>query len=222
MKHGTLTIVALLIFSAILRAQDGPASIKLVEFDRKTETIDGFVDKTKILIERLSSDKDASGFINITKKDPLFGKLTKVLEQYRDVASRLSFVDRSIIYQSNTSNIEFWYTPAGAEKPFTIGCGLCICPTISVDGKQLLDEPLTSETKLVFTANVAGGSQDEPIKYHWTVDGGQIISGQGTPSIEVKLTLPFKDVTATVNLSGIDPACSCPTSASETTKLTDN
>lgn len=91
----------------------------------------------------------------------------------------------------------------------------CACPTISVSGPAGITSPGGSMT---FTANVSGGSQDAALTYNWTVSDGTISSGQGTPSItvDVPATMSGGNITATLNVGGLDPSCNCPTSASET------
>jgi hypothetical protein len=67
---------------------------------------------------------------------------------------------------------------------------------------------------MTFTANVSGGPS---VTYNWTVSAGTIESGQGTPSIVVRTAIgdAGSNVTATVEIGGLDPACNCPRSASE-------
>ncbi|MEP7076615.1 MAG: hypothetical protein ABI878_12485, partial [Acidobacteriota bacterium] len=70
---------------------------------------------------------------------------------------------------------------------------------------------------MTFTANVSGGSQDT-VTYNWTVSEGTIASGQGTPSITV--TAPMSaaggNITATVEIGGMDASCNCPKDSSAT------
>ena len=91
----------------------------------------------------------------------------------------------------------------------------CSCPTIGVSGPAGVTQP--GET-MTFTANVSGGSQDQTITYNWTVSAGTIESGQGTPSIVVRVPreTPPTNVTATLTIGGTRAECSCPTTASET------
>jgi hypothetical protein len=91
----------------------------------------------------------------------------------------------------------------------------CSCPSISVTGPAGLTEPGGTMT---FTANVSGGSQDQQITYNWTVSAGTISSGQGTPSITVQVPSDENggNVTATVDIGGVQANCGCVTNASET------
>ncbi len=83
-----------------------------------------------------------------------------------------------------------------------------ICPQISVSCPSSFNEgePIT------FTAEVVGGNPNVVPSYHWTLETGRIIQGQGTPSIKVD-TLGFgRSFTATVSIAGFDQ--SCPATAS--------
>ena len=67
---------------------------------------------------------------------------------------------------------------------------------------------------MTFTANVSGGPD---VTYNWTVSGGTIESGQGTPSIRVRTSRSDagNTITARVSLGGLDPSCNCPSEASD-------
>ncbi|MCA1588782.1 MAG: hypothetical protein LC734_00010 [Acidobacteria bacterium] len=92
---------------------------------------------------------------------------------------------------------------------------VCECPSVSVTGPAGITRP--SDT-MTFTANVSGGSQQGPITYNWRVDRGTIESGQGTPSITVRTNQADagSNVTATVDIGGLDPGCDCPREANAT------
>jgi hypothetical protein len=87
----------------------------------------------------------------------------------------------------------------------------CNCATLSVSGPAGVTNPGDTMT---FTANVSGGPA---VTYNWTVSAGTIESGQGTPSIVVRTARENagQTITATVTLGGQDPACNCPSTASE-------
>jgi hypothetical protein len=90
----------------------------------------------------------------------------------------------------------------------------CTCPTFSISGPTGETQP--GET-MTFTANVSGGTA-ENITYNWTVSQGTIESGQGTPSITVRVPegLFNSNITATVDISGTGLCEDCPRSRSET------
>ncbi|MEZ5425993.1 MAG: hypothetical protein R2747_07005 [Pyrinomonadaceae bacterium] len=91
---------------------------------------------------------------------------------------------------------------------------ICTCPSgLTVTGPSALT---TAGNTMVFTANVAPGSGNTT--YNWSVDAGEIISGQGTPSITVSTTTDMagSNVNARVEV-GMDPSnCNCSLSDSET------
>jgi len=99
-----------------------------------------------------------------------------------------------------------------SSKTVTVaGCPNCVpietppvCPTaVAVDCPSGLIEPGTPVT---FTARVEGGPGNQT--YNWSVSAGTISSGQGTSAITVDTTgLAGQSVTASVELSGIDPSC---------------
>lgn len=92
---------------------------------------------------------------------------------------------------------------------------VCECPTLSVSGPAGITAP---NGEMTFTANLSGGTQDAPT-YNWTVSAGEIISGQGTPSITVRAPGQDGNVTATVDIGGLC-AANCPSTASETAPVT--
>ena len=70
------------------------------------------------------------------------------------------------------------------------------CPSITIVG------PDTVGSDPEFTANVVGGFQDS-VTYEWTAVGGEIIEGQGTPSVKVKIhTRPGGSIT--VKIGGLE------------------
>lgn len=85
-------------------------------------------------------------------------------------------------------------------------CVLCQCATVEVNGP--LGEKLGAGEN-VFVANVTGGSY-EPT-YEWAVEGGEIVAGQGTPSISVKFDQKTLNSKASVKvlIGGSDRACAC-------------
>lgn len=89
---------------------------------------------------------------------------------------------------------------------------VCECPSsVSVTGPAGVTQPGES---MSFTANVVGGPE---VTYNWTVSGGTIESGQGTPSISVRTSSADADttITATVQLGGFEEGCGCQTEASD-------
>jgi len=78
------------------------------------------------------------------------------------------------------------------------------CPTISVDCPTSAVDPGTP-----ITFGTSTTSPTVSLTYNWTVSAGTISSGQGTSSITVDTTgLGGQSVTATLEVGGLDPACS--------------
>ena len=98
------------------------------------------------------------------------------------------------------------------------GCKVkCDCATLTVSGPSA---PTKQGDSMTFTANLSSGAG---VTYNWTVSAGSITSGQGTASIMVDTTgLAGQNVTATVDISGLEPGCNCPTNASETAGVVTN
>lgn len=87
------------------------------------------------------------------------------------------------------------------------------CPKISVIGGGLVEAD--SDKPMVFNAEVENLPKDVRIEYLWTVTAGEIISGQGTPTIEVDVSkLGNTSVTAAVQIKGLPG--NCPNKFSET------
>ena len=93
---------------------------------------------------------------------------------------------------------------------------VCDCPTVSVTGPGAAVNPGDTMT---FTANVSGGNVTD-LTYNWTVTQGEIISGQGTPTITVQTTAEMgsQNVTATVTTGST--ICDCAGTAQETGIIT--
>jgi len=94
--------------------------------------------------------------------------------------------------------------------------GHCDCPTISVTGNRRVKVDEIAN----FTADVSGGTGGADITYNWTVSQGEIVSGQGTPTINVKITGKIKEtVEATVEIGGTGICAECVKTASATAQI---
>jgi hypothetical protein len=82
--------------------------------------------------------------------------------------------------------------------------GDCFCPTISVSGNQNTG----NDEVISFTIDITGGTAAGDITRNWTVSQGEIISGQGTAAIAVKIDEKMKgEVKASVEVGGLCAAC---------------
>lgn len=95
----------------------------------------------------------------------------------------------------------------------------CICPNFSVLSPT---KSVKADDSIVFEAKVEGGSQ-ESVTYNWTISGGTIIEGQGTPKIKVKTDdeTAASSVKATCEIGGEGMCPQCAREASETVTVTD-
>jgi hypothetical protein len=96
------------------------------------------------------------------------------------------------------------HTVPGSTTVTVATCTDChpLCPTVSVSCPSEVDlgSPITFSSSVSSSASVT---------YNWSVSAGTISGGQGTPTITVDTAgLGGQTVTATVELGGLDPACS--------------
>jgi hypothetical protein len=79
-----------------------------------------------------------------------------------------------------------------------------VCPNVSI----YCPDTVTLGAPVTFTANLSGGTQGITPIYNWTVSAGTIISGQGTPSIQVDTTgLGGQAITANLSVEGYNLSC---------------
>lgn len=78
------------------------------------------------------------------------------------------------------------------------------CPTISVIGPSSFPNP---DELVTYTANVSEEANKYPIKFSWSVNGGQIIEGQGTSIIKTTWKNSKYVFVATVKIEGLPENC---------------
>jgi hypothetical protein len=93
----------------------------------------------------------------------------------------------------------------------------CTCPALVV--MPSLSEVGAGDT-VIFAAKVSGLDKHK-ITFKWKVENGKIIKGSKTNKLTVRASRSEADkkLTATVEIGGIDPICSCATFASETVDI---
>jgi hypothetical protein len=89
----------------------------------------------------------------------------------------------------------------------------CVCSKITIDAPHL--KKRTAER--IFKTNLTGPERTG-LTFNWTISESTIIAGQGTDTIWVE---PSNDphgrqITVTVEITGLDPGCECPTTAART------
>ena len=70
--------------------------------------------------------------------------------------------------------------------------------------------PPEFEAKLI----VEGGNVKDDGNFNWSVTGAQIVGGQGTRSLSMRINQPNKIVEVWVSLGGINPHCNAVTNCS--------
>jgi len=131
-----------------------------------------------------------------------------------------------------------WYLKDVLPGTYTItvgaddGCGICgkkitreikveacipttsdiTCPVVTLYSAD------TTNNRGVYTviANFSGGSQNQAVTYSWSITGGSLVSGQGTPSVVVRPDQSKTPTVATVSIGGIPSEGSCLNEASIT------
>jgi hypothetical protein len=155
---------------------------------------------------------------------------TEVLYTWSVTGGRLQGEGRQVTWDLSglaegayTATVEvndgYQHTANGSTTVTIALCSGCeppppICPKVSVScSSRIANQPL------MFEATPTGEDPEMKPTYTWTVTAGKIIGGQGTSRLMVDITdLGTRSITATVSLSGIDPACTI-SQASCTTNL---
>jgi hypothetical protein len=97
-------------------------------------------------------------------------------------------------------------TASDSIKVDVVECPECDlpCPTLELSSLGDVEEG----QQLVFAAYILGGNLDINPTYNWTLSAGKIVNGQSTQKIYVETAgLGGQQITATVKIGGIPPAC---------------
>lgn len=96
--------------------------------------------------------------------------------------------------------------PEPPPKPAPGDCPKLVigCPT------DLLETGKTYTVKLV----VEGGNPKDNVSYNWSVTGGEIVGGQGTLGLAVRIKNPNETLKVWVSLGGVNPHCDAVTNCS--------
>jgi hypothetical protein len=78
------------------------------------------------------------------------------------------------------------------------------CPKITIDCPT--EVPESGKTYAVHV-RVEGGDSNRKLTYNWSVSSGEIVEGQGTARVKIRITDSGKDVTATVEVGGLNGDC---------------
>jgi len=84
------------------------------------------------------------------------------------------------------------------------------CPKLIVECPT--DIPESGKTYTI-KVRVEGDNSNEELSYNWSVSNSEIVEGQGTSSLKIRISDPSKGITATVEVNGLkvdcDRAASC-------------
>ena len=197
-------------------SQSKPSSIKFDEYSEESgANLKLLAEKTKRFARHLQKlPKSTKGvivyYLKSSEEDFIADKRFSAEERNEYVRNLLikkhRILPARIISKKSSyriaNEIEFWIQPQNAEFPLaTPNIAVdCFCPEINIDGTKTVND----KTKpLSFSANVTGVDLGN-ISYRWKVSDGEIIEGQGTPTIKVDLTkINAAEISVTVQIMGI-------------------
>lgn len=78
------------------------------------------------------------------------------------------------------------------------------CPKVIIECPTEIPESGKTYTVKV---RVEGDTSNEELSYNWSVSNSEIIEGQGTSSVKIRISDPGKGVTATVEVNGLKVDC---------------
>ena len=78
------------------------------------------------------------------------------------------------------------------------------CPTLTIECPT--DLPESGKTYTV-KLRVGGGNPNQKLTYKWAVSNGEIVDGQGTCSVKIRISDLSKGITATVEVGGMRTDC---------------
>jgi hypothetical protein len=78
------------------------------------------------------------------------------------------------------------------------------CPTISVTGPAGILQPGDLAT---FTVQIDNPQKFGHLEYEWTVEGGELVEGQGTDKIQVRFSDVHAKLTASLRIRGLPEGC---------------
>ena len=207
-------------FALTIAAQEKPQALKFDEFDDSSQgfftysSIDQltFRQRSERYIKQLKKAHDAMAHI-IYYQARVGDENTR-----NELISQLSEMQRTVQYNEVDAvtidggyrekyTVEFWIVPKNAEPPAptpTIDKSeTFICPQLVVYGDYSPNEPDT----LKFSLSAYELSKTPEYTSTWRVTNGEIVEGQGSNKIKVKLKDNVKQATAYVEVGGLPFPC---------------
>ena len=219
--------IVILLFLAVLSlqtfAQETAKAIKFAVVPDENVSNGDFIAKNNAFIAKIKAGpKTSNGFVAVSGEDDatLMARVKLVKESVKKnpkLQQRIEISRPGTRYNKSWLMTEFWIIPHGAHSPYVANTYDCECAAISVSGPI---ETSIRDEKVTYSANVSGVVPGM-FSYKWIVTGGQIVQGQGTRSITVRLRRNrAKEILAEVDIGGFDDEdCICATKASLTTKV---
>ncbi len=196
-------------FAGLFRKKKKPANVNSVSVDKKTVVL-------PCPPEEIPADGSCPGDMSVrvsaAADNPENGTL---IYNYIVSGGRIVGSGANVVWDLSGAGPGTYTITAGAGNgqdiegktiTETITVSECSCrqennrPPVSVTGSPGV---VKSGETIIFTANVSGGNQTD-FTYNWTIDKGNIIEGQGTPTITVDTDgLENTTVTATVYVGSL-------------------
>jgi hypothetical protein len=92
------------------------------------------------------------------------------------------------------------FVPSGVSPNTWVGD----CPKLIIECPT--DVPESGKTYTV-KVRAEGHNSNQELSYNWSVSSGEIIEGQGTSSVKIRISDPSQSVTATVEVNGLKLDC---------------
>lgn len=154
-----------------------PQPTRFAEFDHREEGIPILSERFQRFLSRLRLEpKTTRGYVALASKGLVEDQVKQILNRSNE-KKRVDLVRTDCLLTPDLKTTEFWLVPHGAPEPYRLSCGDIICPTLDVYGKALVKN---RKEKLYFTASISGDRS-----FDWSIKGGKIVAGKGTPSITV-------------------------------------
>ncbi len=218
-----LLFICLLTFASATVAQEKPKALKFDEFEdsskRPTYVYDEITlpQRTERFIKQLKKERAVRAYIIYYQ-----ARITEYFSEY-EISNRTGKIKNEIRFKSNLESedvviieggyreertIEFWIAPKNAEPPEPTPTldksETFVCPDLNVYGNVPYGETETVN----FSVSPYNFEKINDYSLMWKVSAGEIVGGQGTEKITVKLKdSGLKRITAFVEVGGLPYPC---------------
>ncbi len=187
MKIRILTLFLLLSAACLsLAAQDRPRIVAALD------TTSTFADFTQVFDDfskrLLKYDDSVRGFIALTAgADEIttrYKYVRLILRKNKKLNKRLEITRPGTKYRGAWRQTEFWLLPKDNESPYVANTADYFCRPLAISGEHTVG---LERRELHYSASYPTKTWlDTPYTFKWTVKGGKMVSGQGTPKISVR------------------------------------